>query len=109
MVFSGLSALEAGARTEIDLVYDLPESVVKWDEHSIVYELQLQLQLQLQKQPGMRERSVSIDILFPEGFKLASSSLAPTRGYDGGANFSLALTEDTLLTVELVREGGTSG
>ena len=74
MVFSGLTAIEAGDRAEINLVYDLPESVIRRPGDDIVYELLIQ------KQPGVQERRVSVDFILPEGYRVAEASLPPPSG-----------------------------
>ena len=71
LLFSGLAELEAGDRSEINLVYDLPASVVRRDGDTLTY------QLLIQKQPGVRQRGVFLDFIIQDGYRLASSSLPP--------------------------------
>ena len=94
LLFSGLAELEAGDRSEINLVYDLPASVVRRDGDTLTY------QLLIQKQPGVRQREVFLDFIIQDDYRLASSSLPPLNNDDSRVSFALALTEDTLLSFE---------
>ena len=96
-VFSGLTTLEA------NLVYDLPESAVRREGDRLIYELLVQ------KQPGVRQRSVEVDLELPEGYRLTSSSTSPVYTGDSRVGFAFALTQDTLLRVELKKDGDGSG
>ncbi len=98
MVFSGLDVVGAGERSEISLVYDLPASVVRRDGDNLTYELLIQ------KQPGVRLRAVSIEIMLPEGYGLASSSVPATSVGDSRVGFDINLTQDTILTVEFNKD-----
>ena len=103
MVFSGLDAVEAGERSEIGLVYDLPAPVLERDGGMLRY------QLLIQKQPGVRQRGVSVEITPPDGHSLAASSLKPTRVDGSGVGFSVVLVQDTLLDVEFRRDVDDAG
>ena len=97
-VYSGLALLDSGKRAEINLVYDLPSSVLRRDGNRLVYELLLQ------KQPGVRQRDVVVKLLAPEGYQLAISSL-PVIGERGSwVEFSLPLLRDTVLSLEFEPE-----
>jgi hypothetical protein len=93
IVFSGLSTLEAGEREEINLVYDLPKSILKEDDGGLQYELFIQ------KQPGIRERSVLIQVVPPAGYIYESSSHQPFQIEDSRISFSLDLTSSVELTI----------
>ncbi|MCI0439576.1 MAG: hypothetical protein L0177_10660, partial [Chloroflexi bacterium] len=95
--FSGLTSLEAGERKQISLVYDLPASVLRKSDGSLVYELFIQ------KQPGVQSRKVSVEVALPEGYRLAGSSVPPTVATASRVGFSLDLTRDTILSVNLER------
>lgn len=97
-VFSGLSVLPAGERTEITLVYDLPSSVVQRDAEGLHY------QLLMQKQPGVPQREVAVDLVFPEGYRLASTSMPVARLQGQRASFAFRLTGDTVLDVQFTRD-----
>ena len=103
MLFSGLAELEAGDRSEINLVYDLPASVVRRDGDSILY------QLLIQKQPGVRLRTVSVDFIIQDGYRLASSSLPPVYNGDSRVSFTLVLKQDALLSFEFKEDANDSG
>jgi hypothetical protein len=102
LVFSGLFSLEAGAQGEINLVYDLPPSVIRREGDTLTY------QLLLQKQPGVRERQVTVDIVPPAGYRLLSSSIPAVRTTDTRASFAIMLREDTLLDVEFRKDASES-
>ena len=96
-VYSGIMSISPGDRSEVTLVYDLPTGVISADGESLTY------RLLLQKQPGLRERDVSIRLILPEGYRVASSS-HPLLGTDGPeVTLSLRLTRDTLFEVALVQ------
>ncbi|MCH8205918.1 MAG: DUF4012 domain-containing protein [Chloroflexi bacterium] len=101
LVFSGLATIEAGARGEVTLVYDLPASVVKREDGTITY------RLLVQKQPGVRERNLSLDLILPEGFDLVESSHPTVYSSDSRVGLSLVVTEDTL--IDLKFRVGTDG
>ena len=103
ILFSGLTHLGAGDRGEVDLVYDLPASVVQRNGDSLSYELLIQ------KQPGVRQRMVTVEFLPPEGYHLASSAGAPVEADASRVGFRFLLTQDTLLNVEFEREADGSG
>ena len=103
MVFSGLTYVAAGERGEVSLVYDLPESTVVRSEDALTY------RLLIQKQPGVRRRSIHVEILLPDGFRLSSSSVAPTRTTATLLAFDLKLERDELLSVELTKAGYDGG
>ena len=98
-VISGLFALEAGEETSIDLVYDLPPSLVHHDSDSITYELLVQ------KQPGILHRETTVELIPPPGYRLSSSSLNPVVDGDPSVSFLLPGNLDSTLSVEFV-EGG---
>ena len=97
MVFSGLTYVAAGERREVGLVYDLPESIVVRDDDALTY------RLLIQKQPGVRRRSIHVEILLPDGFRLSASSVAPSRTTATLLAFDLELERDELLSVELTK------
>ena len=103
MVFSGLDIVGAGERSEISLVYDLPASVVRREGDKLTYELLIQ------KQPGVRLRTVSVEIMLPEGYILTSSSMPVTRIGDSRVGFDINLTQDITLTVEFSKDNNGSG
>ena len=96
-VFSGLTSIEAGARRDIALVYDLPGSVIGREGDTITY------RLLVQKQPGVRQRGVSITVTPPEGYSLTASSLPSNLTEDGIASIDFVLGKDTLLEIEFKR------
>ena len=101
LVFSGLATIEAGARGEVTLVYDLPASAVKREDGTISY------RLLVQKQPGVRERNLSLDVILPAGFDLVESSHPTTYSSDSRVGLSLVVTEDTLIDLKFrVGPGG---
>ena len=79
-------------------MYELPSSVVRREGESIVYELLLQ------KQPGVRQRSVSVDFLLPDGYGLSVSSIPHSALNDSRVSFVFELTQDTLLSVEFTND-----
>ncbi|MGH2542779.1 MAG: DUF4012 domain-containing protein, partial [Ardenticatenaceae bacterium] len=85
-VFSGLTSLEAGESQEINLVYDLPQSILMESGDRLIYKLTLQ------KQPGVPRRAVSVDVIAPAGYELAERSLTPVEVTDSRASFFLDLT-----------------
>ena len=97
MVFSGLTYVAAGERGEVSLVYDLPESVLVRGDDTLTY------RLLIQKQPGVRRRSIHVEIVLPDGFRLSASSVAPTRTTATLLAFDLDLERDELLSVELTK------
>ena len=103
ILFSGLTQLGAGDRGEVDLVYDLPASVVQHNGDSLNYELLIQ------KQPGVRQRVVTVEFIPPKGYHLASSDVAPVEVGASRVGFRFLLTRDTLLNVEFERDGDSSG
>ena len=103
MVFSGLDVVGAGERSEISFVYDLPTSVLRREGDKLTYELLIQ------KQPGVRQRTVSVEIMLPEGYGLASSSMPPTRIGGSRVGFDINLTQDITLTVEFSKDTNGSG
>ena len=103
LVFSGLVSLEAAQRKEVDLVYDLPASLIVQEGDRLRYELMVQ------KQPGVRQRRVNIDIVVPEGYRLESSSLPPVQPGASRVGFAFTLTQDTLFHVEFKKDTGGSG
>jgi hypothetical protein len=96
-VFSGLTAIEAGDRSEINLVYDLPSSVVRREGDALIYELLIQ------KQPGVRQRSVSVALKLPAGYRLASSSAPAVQTDESHVSVEFMLKSDFLLRIELKR------
>ena len=96
-VFSGLTSLEAGRRSGIDIVYDLPASVVDRSEGNLLYELVIQ------KQPGVPVRDVEIAVIPPKGYVLSASSMDPRRRDSSPLAFLLPLTEDSVLNLEFTR------
>jgi hypothetical protein len=98
LVFSGLTAIEAGARSEIVLAYDLPASVVQKEGDRLTY------QLLVQKQPGVQGRRVEVELLLPEGYSLTQGALPPAQTSESRVSFVFDLTQDTTLKVELARD-----
>ena len=103
IVFAGLTQLSAGDRGEVDLVYDLPASVVRRDGDRLTYELLIQ------KQPGVRQRDVKVEFLSPSGYHLASSAIAPVEVDGSRIGFRFLLTRDTVLSVEFERDSDGPG
>ena len=103
MVFSGLTYVAAGERGEVSLVYDLPKSIVVRSDDALTY------RLLIQKQPGVRRRSIHVEILMPDGFRLSASSVAPTRTTATLLAFDLELERDELLSVELTKAAYDAG
>ena len=103
MVFSGLTYVAAGERGEVSLVYDLPESIVVRGDDALTY------RLLIQKQPGVRRRSIHVEILLPDGFRLSASSVAPTRTTATLLAFDFELERDELLNVELTKAAYDAG
>ena len=101
-VYSGLFALEAGAAREVTLVYDLPPGLIDRDQNTIDYELLIQ------KQPGIRSRAITVELLLPPGFTLASSSVAPAFKDDTRVRFTLQIKRDTVLGARFTRDDGAS-
>ena len=99
-VFSGLESIEAGERAEINLVYDLPPSVLERDGDGLSYSLLIQ------KQPGVRQRMVSVEIKVPDGYELKSGSQDPTRTGSGTVGFDITLERDTWLDVAFQEASG---
>ena len=97
-VFAGLTSLEAGARREIDLVYDLPESVLRREGNRLGYKLLLQ------KQPGVRDRLASVELRVPEGYRLAGSSVAPVEDSRSVVRFLISIERDSILDVEFIND-----
>lgn len=97
MVFSGLTSVAAGEVLEVNLVYDLPESIVVRDDEALTY------RLLVQKQPGVRNRNLHVEIVMPEGYGLTSSSAMPTETTAELVAFDLALDRDEMLSIELAR------
>jgi hypothetical protein len=99
-VFSGLESIEAGERAEINLVYDLPPSVLERDGDGLSYSLLIQ------KQPGVRQRMVSVEIKVPDGYELKSGSQDPARTGSGTVGFDITLERDTWLDVVFQEASG---
>ena len=102
LMFSGLTAIEAGDRREINLVYDLPASALRREGDTITY------QLLIQKQPGVRQRKVSVDFILPEGYELGSSSVSPVQLGDSRVSLALVLDQDTMIDVEFKKSSDES-
>jgi hypothetical protein len=98
IVWSGLLSIEAGAQGRIELVYDLPEHVLVKQGDTLKYELMLQ------KQPGVRRRDVTVEVLPPNGYCVARSSLSAEADCGQPVKFSLALERDTILSVTFAKE-----
>ena len=99
-VFSGLESIEAGERAEVNLVYDLPLSVLERDGNGLSYSLLIQ------KQPGVRQRMVSVEIKVPDGYELKSGSQDPARTGSGTVGFDITLERDTWLDVVFQESSG---
>ena len=97
MVVSGLFALEARDETEIELVYDLPPGILRREGDDLRY------QLLIQKQPGARRRDTLVEFLLPEGYGVASSSIAPVLTGDAPARFLIRVEQDRELEVVFSR------
>lgn len=95
LVFSGLMVIEAGARKEIALAYNLPASVVRKEGDRLTY------RLLVQKQPGVQGRRVEVELLLPEGYSLAQGTPPPAQASQSQVSFVFNLTQDTTLNVEL--------
>jgi hypothetical protein len=103
LVFSGLTALEAGEQGVVNLVYDLPGSVVRREGEFLDYNLLIQ------KQPGVRQRGVSVEIIVPEGYQLSSSSVQVFVTDSSRIGLHLNLQTDTLVRVVFEKSAGDSG
>jgi hypothetical protein len=97
LVLSGLFALDAGETNQVSLVYDLPSDVLRREGEDIAY------QLLLQKQPGTRGRDVTVELILPAGYRLASSSIKPVSSGDSRVEFFLRTEQDTELAVGFTR------
>ena len=102
-VFSGLTAVEAGERGEMTLVYDLPSSAVRREGDVLIYELLVQ------KQPGVRQRGMVVELDLPEGYRLVSSSAPAVHTDESHVSVEFMLKSDFLLMVELTRATNGSG
>ena len=102
-IFSGLFALEAGDEEQVNLVYDLPPSLQNRNDGEIEYNILLQ------KQPGIRRRDVLVEFTLPEGYRLASSSVAPAFSGNSRVTFSLRIEEDTMLDTVFTRDPDDAG
>ena len=98
-VLSGLFALGVGWANEVQLVYDLPPGVVTREGDQIRYELLIQ------KQPGARRRDVSVELLLPDGYRLAFGSLTPSATSDSAVEFTFPVESDMILTAVFTRGG----
>ncbi|MFW6174669.1 MAG: DUF4012 domain-containing protein, partial [Chloroflexota bacterium] len=94
----GLTQVAPDATRSLSFVYDLPQSVVNWDDEP-------EYTLELLRQPGTLGRRVSVEIAFPEGYEFAGASVPPSQVSAGSAAFDLRLREDTTLNVRLRRAG----
>ena len=97
MVFSGLTSVAAGERREVNLVYDLPEWIVARDEGVLTY------RLLVQKQPGVRDRTLRVEILIPDGYGLISTSAVPSQTLADLVAFDFAIERDEMLSIELAK------
>jgi hypothetical protein len=96
-VLSGLFALGAGDANEINLVYDLPSRVITRSGKSIEYELLVQ------KQPGSRGRELTVELIVPEGYELASSTLMPAFTGESRVGFRFNVDRDTVLGAVFIK------
>jgi hypothetical protein len=100
--FGGLKTVAANESASIEFAYDLPASVVDWNDSGARYVLELQAQA------GTVGRATVISVNLPAGYEYASSNIAPSLTLEGRVEFGFNLITDTVLELELTKVG-TSG
>jgi hypothetical protein len=99
--FGGLKTVPAQESSVIEFIYDLPETVVEWNDSGATYVLELQAQA------GTAGRSTVISVNLPAGYEYASSNIAPSLALAGQVEFEFNLVRDTVLQLELTKVGTT--
>jgi len=97
--FGGLKTVPAQESSVIEFIYDLPETVVEWNDSGATYVLELQAQA------GTAGRSTVISVNLPAGYEYASSNIAPSLALAGQVEFEFNLVRDTILQLELTKVG----
>ena len=94
-VLSGLFALEAGEQIQFSMVYDLPPDAVTRSGNKIEYELLVQ------KQPGSRGTDMTLELVLPTGYRLATSSIPPAFANGSRIGFDFRVERDTIFSAVL--------
>ena len=94
-VLSGLFALEAGEQIQFSMVYDLPAEAVTRNGDSIEYGLLVQ------KQPGSRGSDMTLELVLPTGYLLATSSIPPAFADESRIGFDFRVEQDTIFSAVL--------
>ncbi|NQW17641.1 MAG: DUF4012 domain-containing protein [Chloroflexi bacterium] len=97
--FGGLKTVPANESATLEFTYDLPTSVVDWNETGARYVLEIQAQA------GTSGRETIVSVNFPAGYEYASSNISPTLTLDGRVVFGFNLIADVLLELELKKAG----
>jgi hypothetical protein len=100
--FGGLKTVPASESATIEFTYDLPATVVEWNDSGARYVLELQAQA------GTTGRAMAISVNLPTGYEYASSNIVPRLTLEGRVEFGFNLIADTMLELEL-KKVGTSG
>jgi hypothetical protein len=77
------------------MVYDLPPDAVTRSGNDIEYELLVQ------KQPGSRGSDMTLELVLPEGYRLAASSIPPAFADDSRIGFDFRVEQDTIFSAVL--------
>ena len=99
--FGGLKTVPANESAAIEFTYDLPATVVDWNDSGARYVLELQAQA------GTAGRATRISVNLPDGYEYASSNIAPSLTLAGKVEFRFNLITDTVLELELTKVGTT--
>ncbi len=96
-VFATLYVVERGRSVEAAWSYHLPP-VASWSSAGGQYTLTVQ------KQSGAMPRRVSVTLVWPEGYALSQTNLAPIQAAARSATFTFDLEADQVLSVAWDRE-----
>ena len=96
---SGLFVLAAGQPTSIILRYAVPKDAVKLTTGEVAY------RLLLVSQPGVSARKFTVEVMLPDGYEVALTSLPPLEKSNGRVSFTLNLDSDVDLLLTAARSG----
>ncbi|MDP6513680.1 MAG: DUF4012 domain-containing protein, partial [SAR202 cluster bacterium] len=103
LVYSGLATIPAQESREVELVYDLPADTMTPDGDTLIYSLTMQ------KQPGVRQRTLTLELVSPDGYSVTSSSMPYDSGDDGLVIISSVPTSDETIEVMFSKDSPQSG
>jgi hypothetical protein len=94
-VFATFFVLPSGQRNQTRFIYELPPTVITWEEDVLTY------QLYLQRQGGKDPTPLSVTLILPPNAEVIAASPPPTQQNGAQVRYTLAMNTDLALALRI--------